>query len=115
SADGEPSTCGSARHLRASAQARRQPARGSFHAPPRVATRTALTLEPARVMPPRPLLAHLAGRHAAKRMPRCRMDDREVEMTDEQEERRVEQPVVQRDGARPAEARVPLAEPEQEA
>ena len=56
-----------------------------------------------------------AGRHAAERVPRRRVDHRQVEVADEQDERDVHQPVVEDDRAVEAEAVVALAEPEQEA
>jgi hypothetical protein len=43
------------------------------------------------------------------------IDEREVEVSDEEDERHVHQPVVEEDRAREAERRVALAEPEQEA
>ncbi len=70
---------------------------------------------PPRMVGARPVLAHRAHRHPAQRMPCRGMDDREVEMPDEQSGRHEREPVVQRDGAREAEARVTLAEPQQQA
>src|SRR5581483_5345673 len=69
---------------------------------------------PARIVVTGPVLAHAAAHHAAQRMPRGGMDEREVQVPDEQGERRVEEPVVQEHRAREAERGVPLAEPEQE-
>jgi len=63
----------------------------------------------------RPLDADVAECHAAKRVPRRRMDQGEVEVPDEEHERDIHQAVVQDDGAREAEPGVLLAEPEQEA
>ena len=62
----------------------------------------------------RPLDADVAERHAAERVTRRGMDQREVEVADEERERHVHQAVVEDDRAREAEARVLLAEPEQE-
>ena len=61
---------------------------------------------------PRPVLPHRAEHHPAQRVPRRRMDEREVEVAEQQRERRVQQAVVEKDGAREAEPRVLLPEPE---
>jgi hypothetical protein len=61
-----------------------------------------------------PLDADVAERHAAERVPRGRVDQGEVEVSREEDERDVHHPVVEDHSAREAEPRVLLAEPEQE-
>src|SRR5918911_5700536 len=81
-------------------------------------TRTVVMLlfwPPLRVMARRPVLVDCSERDPAERVARRRVDDREVEVPDEQHERRVHQAVVKKDGAREAETRVSLAEPQQHA
>ena len=69
---------------------------------------------PLGVVARRPVLADRAERDAAQRVPRRRVDHRQVEVADQEGERDVHQPVVQDDRAREAELRVALAEPEQQ-
>src|SRR5712691_5087968 len=63
----------------------------------------------------RPAGIDRAERHTAQGVARLRMDDGQVKVTDEKDERDVHQAVVQKDGAGEAEARVALAVPEQQA
>src|SRR5579871_6781582 len=66
------------------------------------------------VVPASPFLAHGADRHSAQCVPRGGMDQGEVEVSGQERERDVHQSVVEEHRAREAEARVLLAEPEQE-
>src|SRR5262245_54606887 len=63
----------------------------------------------------RPLLAHSADGDPAQRVTGGGMEDGEVEVAHEEAEGDVHQPVVEQDGAREAEPRVALAEPQQQA
>src|SRR5438093_3019047 len=69
---------------------------------------------PFRVMSRRPLLVDRAERDPAQGVPRRGMDDGQIEVPDKQHQRRIHQTVVQEHGARETEARVALAEPEQQ-
>src|SRR5712692_2220337 len=72
-------------------------------------------LDPLGVVLARPLLTHVPERHAAKCVAGGWVDEREVEVAGDDDERGVHQGVVDEDRAREAEARVSLAVPEQEA
>src|SRR6266545_851718 len=63
----------------------------------------------------RPVLSDRTERDPAQGVPGARMDDREVEVTDEQHEKDVHQSVVDEQRARETDARVAFAVPEQEA
>ena len=82
-------------------------------------TRTLITaavsvVRPLRVVLACPVLAHRAESHPAQRMSRLRIDQRQVEVTADEEDRGYRETVVQQERARPAEVVVPLAVPEQE-
>src|SRR3954454_6952207 len=79
----------------------------------RVVARAARPSGPLGMVLARPVLVDPAARHAAERVPRPRMDHRQVEVTQEEDERDVRQPVVDEDRLREAEARVALAVPEE--
>src|SRR6478735_3697628 len=77
--------------------------------------RAVFCLDPLHVVLARPRLVDLSSGHPPQRMARARMDEREVEVTDEQADGDEREDVV--DGARAVEdeAVVALAEPEEEA
>ena len=77
--------------------------------------RPVLRLDPLRVVLARPRLVDLAGGHAAQRVARARMDQRQVEVPDEQADGEEREDVVDGAGAVEDEAVVALAEPEEEA
>ena len=62
-----------------------------------------------------PLDADVAEGHPAQRVAGRRMDQREIEVADEEQERDVHQAVVEDHRAREAEPRVALADPEEHA
>src|SRR2546430_9628923 len=61
----------------------------------------------------RPVQTHRSGGHSAQRMARRRIEQREIEMAGEQDDRDERDPVVEEDRARELEAVVALAEPEE--
>ena len=73
------------------------------------------TPSPLRVMCARPVGVDPAARHAVQGMARLRVDQAQVEVAEEEEERGVHQPVVDQDRLGEPEARVALAVPEQHA
>src|SRR5207302_2719744 len=75
----------------------------------------ALLRPPLRVVPAGPLAPDRPEGHAAQRVPGRGVDQREVEVSYEERERDVHQPVVEDHRAREAVARVLLPEPEQQA
>src|SRR5207302_7230518 len=70
-------------------------------------------LSPLAVVLERPLLIHPAARDAVERVPGLGVDEREVEVAEEEEEGDVHQPVMDEDGVGEAKARVAFAVPEE--
>src|SRR6059058_5428526 len=79
----------------------------------RLVGRAARRSGPLRVVLARPVLVDPAPRHPAERVPRPRMDHRQIQVPQEEDEGDVRQPVVDEDGLREAETRVTLAVPEE--
>ena len=75
---------------------------------------TTFRLDPLGVMLPGPGLVDLPGRDPTERVPRGRVDQREVQMADDEHDRKEGQHDVNAPGAGEDEAVISLAEPEEE-